>query len=86
MRLSRIITDDDALGIYIFNDAVFLGNDADAGVFRDLILDAGSDIRGMRHEQRNGLTLHVGAHQGTRSIVVFQERDAGGRHRDDLLR
>ena len=80
MRLSRIIAHDDTLRIHIFDDAVFLGDDADARVFGDLIFDACADIRGMRHEQRNGLTLHVGAHQGSGGVIVFQERHAGCRH------
>ena len=36
-------------------------------------------------QERHGLALHVRAHQGAVGVVVLQERDERGGHRDDLL-
>ncbi len=47
--------------------------------------DAGADDRRLRPQQRHGLALHVRAHERAVGVVVLEERDQGGRHRDDLL-
>ena len=49
-------------------------------------LYARTDVRGLGLDQRNGLALHVGAHQGTVGVVVLEERDQRRGDRDDLLR
>ncbi len=36
-------------------------------------------------QQRHGLLLHVGAHQGAVGVVVLEERDQRRADRDDLL-
>ena len=36
-------------------------------------------------EQRHGLALHVGAHQGAVGVVILEERDERGRDRNELL-
>ena len=48
-------------------------------------LDAGADERRLGLDQRNGLALHVGAHQGPVGVVVLEERDQRRGDRDDLL-
>ena len=63
-----------------------LGHDHVAGVASRTGLDAGADVRRLGHDQRHGLLLHVGAHQGTVGVVVLDEGDQRGRDRDDLLR
>ena len=66
--------------------AVVFGQDAVAGVRSDLVFHAGADDRSLRGQQRNGLALHVGAHQGAVRVIVFQERDQGRGDGHNLLR
>src|SRR5256885_2115997 len=56
------------------------------GVTGRAVLNARSDDRRLGAHDRNGLTLHVGSHEGAVGVVVLEERDERGRHRDDLLR
>ncbi len=81
-----IFGDDDFIRIHIGDDPVAGADAGAAGVPRNAVLHAGSDIRRMRIQQRHSLTLHVRAHQGTGSIVVFQEWDTGGCDGNDLFR
>ena len=48
-------------------------------------LDARTDVRGLGLDQRDRLTLHVGAHEGPVGVVVLEERDQRRGDRDDLL-
>ena len=41
---------------------------------------------GLGPDQRDGLTLHVRAHEGAVRVVVLEERDERGRRRDHLPR
>ena len=68
----------DAISIDIAYMAVFLGNHYYAAVVGRLVLHTGADIGGLGLDERDGLTLHVGAHQGTVGIVVLQEGDHSG--------
>ena len=61
----------DAISIDIAYMAVFLGNHYYAAVVGRLVLHTGADIGGLGLDERDGLTLHVGAHQGTVGIVVL---------------
>ena len=56
------------------------------GVASGAVLDAGADVRRLGTQQRHGLLLHVGAHQGAVGVVVLEERDQRRADRDDLLR
>ena len=56
-----------------------------AGVAGDAAFDAGGDEGGLGLEERDGLALHVGAHEGAVGVVVLQEGDQPGGHGDDLL-
>ena len=49
-------------------------------------LHARADDRRVRLEQRHGLALHVGAHQGAVGVVVLEERDHRRGDGPDLLR
>ena len=60
--------------------------DAGAGVFRYAVLDAGADDGRVGEYERDGLTLHVGAHERAVRVVVLKERDERRRYGDDLLR
>ena len=66
--------------------AVVAGDDGVGGVDRAALLDAGADVGRLGLDQRHGLALHVGAHEGTVGVVVLEERDQRGGDRDDLLR
>jgi len=57
-----------------------------AGIVGGLALDARADNRDVRLEQRDGLTLHVRAHQRAVCVVVLQERDQRGGNAHDLAR
>ena len=63
-----------------------LGDDHLARVLSGGGLDPGADQRRLGDEQRHRLALHVGAHQGAVGVVMLEEGDEGGGHRDDLLR
>src|SRR4028118_657057 len=65
--------------------AVALGEDEPPAVVGGAGLHAGADVGGLGPQERDGLALHVGAHEGAVGVVVLEERDEGRRHRDDLL-
>ena len=57
-----------------------------ARVHRRLIFNAGSHKGRFGLEQRHSLPLHIGAHQRPVGVVVFQEGNHGGGHRDHHFR
>ena len=61
------------------------GDDHLAGVDGRLVFHAGADDGRFGADQRHGLALHVGAHQGAVGVVVLQEGDQRGRDAHDLL-
>ena len=63
-----------------------LGGDDLTGVDRGAVLHAGTDQRRRRTQQRNGLALHVRAHEGAVCVVVLEERDERGGDRHHLAR
>ena len=75
-----VVLDTDLVGVDIgyFTGALrdHLGTRVDAGSF----LKSGANDRGLRPQERNGLTHHVRAHQCTVGIVVLKERNAGSSH------
>src|SRR5208283_4111629 len=78
--------DDDALGIDLIDDAVALAEDHGAGIARGDAFHAGADEGGFATNQRHGLALHVGTHQGAVGVVVLQERNQAGGDGNELLR
>ena len=64
----------------------FFGDDDGAGVAGDALFQTGADERRFGDEQRHGLALHVRTHQRAVRVVVFEERNQAGGHRDELLR
>ena len=72
---SVVIADGDIRGIHVGDDAVIFGKNTHAGVDCALVLNAGGNDRCLGRHQRNSLTLHVGAHQGTVCVIVLKERD-----------
>src|SRR6478736_3946924 len=81
-----LVVDDHGVAGDVDDGAVALGEDDLARVTRRTTLDAGADERRGRPEERDGLALHVGAHERAVGVVVLEERDERGRHRHDLLR
>ena len=60
--------------------------DDSAGVPRHTPLEAGPDKRRLGNEKRNPLALHVRSHERAVGVIVFEERNQPGRHRNKLLR
>ena len=56
------------------------------GVDSGTELHAGADQRRLALDERDGLTLHVRAHEGAVGVVVLEERDQGRRDRHHLAR
>ncbi len=77
-------TDHDTACVYFFDHAVVLSDDRRSRVTRDQAFDARSDERSSRTEKRNGLTLHVRAHECAVGVIVLEERDQRCRDRDEL--
>ena len=72
-------------GVHVFHHAVTFCGDHRAGVFAELLLDAGADDGRLAAHQRNGLAHHVRSHQCTVGIIVLQEGNHAGSDRSDLL-
>ena len=77
---------DDVCRVAFFDLAVDLSGQNGAGFFGDSFFQTGPDHRGFRSQQGHGLTLHVGTHQGSVGVVVFQEGNKASGDGDDLLR
>ncbi len=78
--------DDELVGVDVRDGAVVVREDHVTRVDRRTPLHAGADERGVGLQQRDGLALHVRAHQRAVGVVVLEERDHRGRDRPDLLR
>ena len=78
------VGDHDAVGVGVFHLAVGLGHDAGAGVAGHVDFHAGAHQGLFAAQQRHGLALHVGTHEGAVGVVVFQEGDERGRDGDHL--
>ena len=76
----------DVVGGGLFDHTGLLRDDDVAGVLGRAGLHAGADQRRLAAQQRDGLALHVGAHQGPVGLVVLQERDHRGGDRNGLPR
>ena len=81
-----ISCDENLVGIYVRNCTCALAQHYCAGVACCLVLDTCSYIRSLGYEQRYCLSLHVGSHQSTVSVVVLEERDHCSSNRYYLLR
>ena len=79
------VLDRDQVARHVGRHAVVDGDDHVGGVAGRPDLDARADVGGLGPHQRHGLLLHVGAHEGPVGVVVLEERDERGAHRDDLL-
>ena len=66
-------TNYNAVGIYILNHTTTAGNDCSCRVNGNRALDTGTNHWFFRAQTRYGLTLHVGTHQCTVRVIMFQE-------------
>ena len=84
--LTVFIFCDDCLCINVSDCAFCSSNACCTRITSYSIFHTCSDIWRMRIEKRYGLTLHVGTHQSSVSVIVFQERNACGSDRNCLTR
>ena len=84
-RLAALDAHDDALRVDLVDHAAALGEDHGAGVAGHRRLEAGADERRLDLQQRNGLALHVRAHERAVGVVVLEERDQRRGDRNELL-
>ena len=85
-KIVNIGSDFDTSRINVSDLSGSAGPDKHAGIIGDLQLHAGTDDRRLGHQKRNSLSLHVGTHQRTVSIIVLQERNQASRNTDHLSR
>ena len=77
--------DHDAGRVDLVDHAAARRGDRGARIARHGLFHAGADPGRFRLHERNGLALHVGAHQRAVGVIVFQERNERGTDRDELL-
>ena len=76
LALNRhVVVDHNRLGGHVADLAVGLGREHLTRVAGGVLLHASADERRLGPDQRHGLALHVGAHQGAVGVVVLEERD-----------
>ena len=80
-----VVSNVDFVGIHVLDRSQTFRVDQHARIARHLLLQAGSNNRGFRTQQRHGLTHHVGPHQSPVGVVVFQERNHRRGNRSDLV-
>ena len=66
--------DDDALRVNRINHTVTAGKHNSSRVAGGNAFHSSTNDWSFRHEQRHGLTLHVGAHQSAVLVIVLEER------------
>ena len=86
INIAALRTNLDFVAGYPDDFAGMFCQDTVAGVSRHFIFHTGTHNRSLRSQQRYRLTLHVGAHERTVGIIVFQERNQGRCDRYNLLR
>ena len=84
--LSIGILDHNTLGINETDGSRVPCNHTDAGVHGRLGFHSRTNHRCLRGQKRNCLPLHIGAHQRTVGIVIFQEGNQRRRYREDHSR
>jgi hypothetical protein len=80
------IQHNDLAGRGLIHDPIYSREQYLTGVLSGLALHTGTDQRVFGLQQRHCLSLHIRAHQGAVGVVVLQERDQRGCHRDCLFR
>ena len=85
VSLRVIISNHDFICGNSFHNTGVLCNNADTGVLRSLVFHTCADNGGICYQQGYCLTLHVGAHQRTVRVIVFQEGNQCSRNGYHLL-
>src|SRR5210317_1069571 len=78
-------TNNDTLCINLIDNTRTFRRNRSTGIARHNLFDTSPDQWCLGTQQRYRLTLHVGPHQSTVRVVVFQERDQRGRNRYQLF-
>ena len=84
LRFVIVDANHDTARIDVIDDTATQGLHGGARVDRNGAFDTGTDQRFFRTQARHGLALHVGAHQCTVRIIVFEERNQRGSDGNDL--
>ena len=85
-KIKVVVGHDDAFGVGVANHAVAFGEQAGTGVAGHVVFHAGAHERTFGTQKRNGLTLHVRAHEGSVGVVVFKEGNERGGNGHHLAR
>ena len=86
MRRRPIHTNNNAFAIDGINHTGALANNHSTGITSRYPFHTCAHKRGFSTKQRYSLTLHVGTHQGSVSVIVFKERNQAGSYRNKLFR
>ena len=81
-----VLGDDDLITADGRDFAGFFRHQNGTGIAGDAFLHARRDERRLGHEERHGLALHVGTHQGAVRVIVFKERNERRGDGNKLLR
>ena len=81
-----VVGDGHQVGTDLVHDSGLGGHDHVTGVDRRAALHAGADERRLGADERNGLALHVGTHEGAVGVVVLEERNQRRSDRHHLAR
>ena len=84
IQLTAVGADIDIVCGNAFNDTGTLCLTDNAGIAGSLMLHTGTDNGSIGAQKRHSLTLHVGTHQRTVCVVVFQEGNKCGCNGNDL--
>ncbi len=76
---------DNALGVHLIDDAIAAADHYRSGIASGDTFHARTHERRFATDERHGLTLHVGAHQGAIGVIVFEEWNQAGGNGDELL-
>src|SRR5690606_16832678 len=72
--------------IYKLNSSIFWSGNYPSRTNSCIVFHTSSNDWNLRFYKRNGLTLHVGSHQSTFGVIVFDEWDQGSGNTQNLLR
>ena len=81
-----IVTNDNTVGIRLFNDTFIGTHETGSWVLRHIPFHAGSHQRSSSYHERDSLSLHVGTHQSSVGVIVFQKGYQWSRNTHQLIR
>ena len=83
--LSAVSLYNNLVGRKLFDNTAVFSHNGDTRVFCRLVFHTCSYYRRVRRKKGHSLTLHVGTHKGTVSVVVLKERNEGRSYGNHLL-